>query len=214
MKNNLTILLLMLSITTLAQFPAPTNFEFSYEYIMIDQSGYCAGQWVYGPTYCSHFNWTAPDTTTTQATLDYYNLYYNAYLYNDTILYLFASTTDTFYDVEAGFIGEMWVTAVYSNPNGESDSSNMVINYDLPISVEENGLTEEFMILYDRKSQLISIKNGDRISKIRIIDIQGKLLKSLNFSNNKISLENLPTGLYIIEIFTDNSEVIRQKILK
>jgi len=38
MKTILGILLLMSSFTTFAQFPEPTNFEFGYEYIMIDES--------------------------------------------------------------------------------------------------------------------------------------------------------------------------------
>ena len=213
MKTIIGILLVISSISTFAQFPEPSNFDFSYEYIMIDESGYCDGQWVSGPTYCSHFNWTTPDTSSTTSNLDYYNLYYNAFL-PDTTLYLYATLTDTFYNVEDGFIGEMWVTAVYSNPDGESLPSNIEFNPALPISVGENITSSEILIFFDKNRQEINIKNGADISIIKLYDNQGKLIKSQKSINDKMNIENLQTGLYIIEIFRDNQAVIRQKIIK
>lgn len=211
MKTFLGILLSISSISCFGQFPEPTNFEFIYEYIMIDDAGYCAGQYVYGPTYCSHFTWNAPDTSSTNAELEYYNLYfYNYYSQDTTIL---ATTTDLYLDMEIGIIGEVWVTAVYSNPDGESDSSNVIINESLPISVQTQEL-KELNILYDSQSQQITILNANDISTINIYNSQGKLIKSQKIVDERISISQFQKGLYIIELVQENQQVKRLKIIK
>jgi len=212
MKTFLGILLVMSSLTSLAQFPEPTDFEFSYVYIMIDEAGYCAGEWVSGPTYCSHFTWTVPDTNSTNSTLDYFKLYFYSYLTEDTTI--LTTTTNTYFDMEIGIMGEIWVTAVYLNPEGESEPSNIVINNDLPISVEENLSQKGFDIIYDIKNQEIIIINGKDISGVSIFNSQGKLIKSENSIRDRISINNLQKGLYIIEILSENQVVKRLKIIK
>jgi hypothetical protein len=212
MKAILGILLLITSLTSLAQFPEPTNLDFSYEYIMIDQSGYCAGQWLYGPTYCSHFTWTVPDTISTNSSLDYYKLYYYSYYTQDTSI--LKTTTNTYFDMQIGIMGEIWVTAVYLNPDGESELSNIILNEDLPISVKENPLQNELNILFDAKNQEIVIINGKDIFEINIFNVQGELLESEKKIKERISINKFQKGLYIIEILLENQEIKRQKIIK
>ncbi|HPR57068.1 MAG TPA: T9SS type A sorting domain-containing protein [Bacteroidales bacterium] len=212
MKNFIGILFVISSISTFGQFPEPTNFDFSYEYIMVYEWGYCAGQGVYGPTYCSHFTWSAPDTSSTTSTLEYYNLYYYPFLTRDTVI--LTTTTDLYVDMEIGIIGKIWVTAVYSNPDGESGPSNIIINYDLPISVDENQLQNELNIFYDYKNQEIKIKNGEDIAQINIFNCQGKLIASNTTISDKISIANLPGGFYLIEIIKNNQDSFRHKIIK
>jgi hypothetical protein len=212
MKTILGIFLLLSSLTTFAQFPVPTNFDFNYDYIMIDQSGYCAGQWVDGPTYCSHFSWAVPDTNSTNSILEFYNLYYYAYGSEDTTI--LTSVIDTYFDMEIGIMGEIWVTAVYSNPEGESEPSNKIINEDLPISIDENILQKDLNVFYDSKQQEIIIENGKGITKINLFDSQGKLIQSQKSINERINIGNLQKGLYVIEIFLENQDVKRQKIVK
>jgi len=214
MKKLLSTTMITCSMFAYAQFPAPTNLEFTYQYFMIGEGGYCDGQWVYGPTYCSHFDWSPPDTSISSATLEYYNIYYNHWAYSDTILILYTSTTETFYDVEDGFIGELWVTAVYSDPDGESGKSNIIINPDLPISVEENMLNERPAIIFDQNSQLLRIEYQEKVAQINIFDSQGKRMKALTTSGNILSLEAFSSGLYIVEIITVDSDLIRRKIVK
>lgn len=212
MKRNLIIPFVFLSLTASAQFPAPTSFQFSYDYIMIGEWGDCDGQAIYGPTYCSHFNWITPDTTITSANLEYYNIYYFEYYSNDTSI--IASLTDTFYDVELGVVGEVWVTAVYSNPDGESDSSNVVINPDLPISIDEIDLKEEIEIYYNARLKQLVINNRDKIKTITIYNIQGCRLMTKNVIRNSLNLGNFSAGVYIVEIITKDNVAIRNKIVK
>jgi len=212
MKTILGFFLVLSSLTSLAQFPEPTDFEFSYEYIMIDEAGYCAGEWVSGPTYCSHFTWTVPDTNSTSSTLDFYKLYFYSYLTEDTTI--LTTTSNTYFDMGIGIMGEVWVTAVYLNPEGESEPSNIIINKDLPISVEENSSHNGLDILYDIKNQEIIIINGKDISGVSIFNGQGKLIKSEKNLSNRISINNFQKGLYIIELLSENKVVKRQKIIK
>ena len=64
------------------------------------------------------------------------------------------------------------------------------------------------------KNQEIIIKDSEDISMINIINSQGKLINSEKIIRNKINIEYLQTGLYIIETIKKNQEVIRHKIIK
>ncbi|MFH1118683.1 MAG: T9SS type A sorting domain-containing protein [Bacteroidota bacterium] len=214
MKTKLVFAFLFVSMTSMAQFPPPTNLIFEYQYIMIDETGYCDGQWISGPAYCSHFNWSPPDTSSTEATLDHYSLYYNQYWYPDTTLILYSTVQDTFFTVEDGFIGEMWVTAVYTNPQGESEPSNVIINPDLPISVERAIVADKRLIRYDSKQQLIKIIHSKEITSINLFDCRGILVHSYQPSVETISLNHLEHGLYIIKLQGVNSILAEQKIIK
>jgi len=188
-----------------SQFPAPISFQFSYDYIMLDEWGFCAGESINGPEYCSYFSWTPPDTSSTDATLNYYLIYHD---YNPVV-----SVTDTFYTTTGGFIGELWVTAVYTNPDGESEFSNIVVNNNLPISIEEAELDEKPKIIYNKKNNQLLIDNINNIKLLRIYDIKGIEIYSKICISSTFNMVNLNNGLYIIEIVNNNNRVQRQKIL-
>jgi hypothetical protein len=212
MKITTIFFLVMLSMTTMAQFPAPTSFEFSFVYFNSNQSGYCDGQDIPGPAYCSHFQWVCPDTSGTDSQLDYYNIYYYDYFSGDTSI--IASVEEVNIEMVIGIIGEVWVTAVYSNPDGESSPSNKIINEDLPISIDENAMNGEHVFYYDQINQTINFSDPSQIKEIKIIDIQGKTLKLLKYPEGKVSLNDLMTGCYFIEVKTKNSKSFREKIIK
>ncbi len=211
MKTYLTVFFGILPFVTFAQYPPPENFDFIYEYIMLNESGFCAGESVVGPTYCSYFEWNTPDTSGLSTILEYYNIY--VFDHNSGNTDIIASLTDTIYHVEMGIIGEIWITAVYSNPDGESAPSNVEINIDLPISVENNNENNKIRISYDNNFEMIKINNSELIRKIKIFNISGRLVKSINYSINDISLSDLPTGMYIVEIVADNY-TMKKKIIK
>lgn len=213
MKSTLGILFVLFSLTSFAQFPAPSNFVFTYDYITIDDIGYCEGQTAYGPTYCSQFSWTVADINSTNAVFDHYNLYYYNYWGSQDTTIL-ASTTEAFIEMEIGIMGELWITAVYSNPIGESEPSNIEINSDLPISIDENLPVNNINVFYDKNHQEIRIKNGEDISHLNVFDSQGKLVKSESSNKSSIKMNYLPQGLYIVEIHMNNQETIREKIIK
>ena len=211
MKRYLLVSLVMLSATVFAQFPPPQNFVYSYSYISLDDYGMCAGEMLEGPAYCSYFSWDEPDTTGTSASLDYYNIYITDLDYEDEII---IATTEISHEVEMGIIGHIWVTAVYSNPNGESEPSNIETNTDLPISLDEIKVPESDLVYYNRETQLIEKRNNKLVIKeIKIYNSNAKVLKQSRFELNKLSLIDLVEGVYILEIITDK-KVFYQKILK
>ena len=212
MKTLLGILFVILASNAFAQFPPPTNFQFSYEYISSNESGYCAGQLLFGPTYCSHWVWDQPDVNSTNATLENYKLYYFDFFSRDTII--LATPVETYFDMEIGIIGEMWITAVYANPEGESEPSNSIENDDLPISIDENPEMEKIVVYYDNSLQEIRIENVETVSEINIYDVQGQLVQSQHSAKRSINVEHLPRGLYVIELYFGNQEVVRRKVIK
>jgi hypothetical protein len=82
------------------------------------------------------------------------------------------------------------------------------------LSVSEYKLTTENAIQYDQITQEIIITNEEKIGEINLYDSQGKTMMSTKPVTNKICIENLPSGLYIVELITKDSKVIRQKIIK
>lgn len=210
MKKLLSLIGMLIPLFSYCQFPEPQNFQYDYDYIYIGEYEFCAGNMVNGPAYCSHFKWSMPDTTLTTAKLESFKIYYNGYYNSDTIL--IATVTDTAYDKLLGIIGEVWVTAVYSAPNGESNASNIEINQQLPIGIDKKLINSNNSIIYDCKQQTI-FWNNKTPHKISIIDLQGKIIKSIQ-NQTSIDISELNTGLYIVEVIDENSNFFRQKIQK
>ena len=205
MKNLFVYILFFPVNLLIAQFPPPTNFQFSYEYIMIDEWSECLGSTVYGPAYCSHFTWNQPDLPTTDATLTGYNLYI------DDVLYI--SVSDTFYDAQEGFIGRFYVTANYSNPSGESDTSNNVINSDLPISIQNTNSENSSLILYQNDLKQILIHKPEYIKELIIIDVEGKEIYYNKNLTPIIKVNTLEAGTYFVTLLTKDDYIEVKKIV-
>ncbi len=61
---------------------------------------------------------------------------------------------------------------------------------------------------------VINIKNAKDISTIHVIDLSGRLLKTIQSPENKVNLETLSSGAYILQIIHKNGEKRCFKILK
>lgn len=212
MKTFLGILFTIISISVFGQFPTPINFQYSYNYIHLHDSDFCNGESLNGPDYCSNYSWHAPDLNSTNSTLKHYNIYFS-HNSNGENSHIITTTTNSFISERGIIVGYVWVTAVYTNPEGESEPSNIESNFDIPISVNENHLQNELNVFYDNKNQEIVI-NDDDISQINIINCNGVLINSYKTITNNINIEYLPKGFYIIVLLKNNQEVIRYKIVK
>lgn len=58
----------------------------------------------------------------------------------------------------------------------------------------------------------LKLSNNSAIKNIQLFDFSGKLV--LNTSQNKISVKNLKTGIYLLKIITDEGNIIYKKIMK
>ena len=210
MKRNSTIFLLFMSLSIFAQFPAPTNFSLQGKYILLGECDDCLIMHLLcGPTYCTLFSWQPPTETTT-ATFDHYNIYGK---YDNQIVFT-ATETTTSHWVQIPPQGDFWVTAVYTNPDGESLPSNISIGWGaLPTSNSQVLSKNENMTLSIRE-QTLMINTNKTIIKTNLIDSNGRIIKCIQNSSKSINISNLPKGFYIVEVYCENTDILRQKIIK
>jgi hypothetical protein len=153
LKRVLQLILLIQSLNICAQFPAPNNFIYTLNYIEVDQWGVCDEQSVYGPSYCSYFTWNYPDTASTEAILEHFEIY--DILMGDTILV--HSLSDTNFTTTTPYEGYLYVVAEYSNPVGESAPSNIVYIPGIPIGIKKTVLIPEIDLKYNTENDILII---------------------------------------------------------
>jgi hypothetical protein len=192
----------------------------SYKYIYLDDMGYCCGEFVWSPTYCTNFQWEMPDLSGTEAKLIGYNIYYyvTPYYYNgmeipDAEVNLIAQTTNTYWEEEIGIMGVVWVTAVYSDPEGESQPSNFVVNGELPTSIQQVG-RQDLSIIYNKHRNNIEILGIKDITSVSIVRIDGIIIRSVFSSDfHSVDTKGIEKGIYMIHITIKDAESIRGKIM-
>jgi len=104
---------------------------------------------------------------------------------------------------------------------GYNEIGPATFNYttDQPLSVNDIDIKNAKISIYPNPSNnLISLNNEDlhkQTFDYKIIDLQGRIIISGSTKfNNQINVESLTNGNYIIQIQTDNNEIITRKIIK
>jgi len=210
MKTKIVTLLLLISVTVIAQFPAPHDFQFGYSYIEMGNWGVCNGKGVNGPTYCSSFAWGIPDTTSTTARLSKYKIYYKNYGGKP---YVIDSTTNNYYSGEMGIIGFVWVTAVYTNPVGESAASNIIENNSLPIRVKDLSESEKIKFRVDAQNRNLILDAESAIKTLKVVNSQGRTVLEFVNPTQYISVKDIARGVYIILINDMEGKIYHNKII-
>ena len=186
------------------EFPAPTNFTAEFDYILLgDWSGGCGYVTVVGPAYITYFNWDEPDLSSTDATLEFYTIYNE---YRDEIVSV-TITQDTYYCVETGFEGILYVKATYSNPDGESEASNIATIDGLPIGIKSNELSQDIELIFDKETGILKVSNNTKpVKQILLYDLNGRKILENQNSNNYITTDRLYPATYIVGVvFQDNT---------
>ncbi len=196
---------MFLPLTTFAQFPAPTSFQVAINYITVDQWDYCENEIVLGPNYCNIFSWNTPDTGGFSAILIGYKIYKE-----NTI---FQTLSDTILEVTGPQLGKFYVTALYENPPGESDSSNIVTIDDLPIATKEPQAEGEIEIVFDISQQQLIVKGYANAKTLSLINLQGVQVLNIENVPERFSLHGLPPGAYLAIIQTRYGGFWRKKVL-
>lgn len=205
MKKSAWICLIFLPALTIAQFPAPQDFQITVNYIHLGASDWCDGQWVQGPTYCYLFSWEAPDTTNTPASLTGYRIY------KDSVLFL--STTLTQADSTGGYIASFYVTAIYADPSGESEPSNTVVIPDLPVPTEEAVNTLPIEIRFDQARRVLFINGAIDAFGLQVYDMQGKQVFNLNAAPAYLDFGALAPGIYWVVVRGKEGFFVSKKIV-
>ena len=108
----------------------------------------------------------------------------------------------------------LWVTAVYDDPQGESQPSNFEVNTELPISGIQAIKNPAFPIVYNKHKNGIEIFGIDDITSIRIFRIDGTIIKSVSSLNlHYVDTKGIKKGIYIINITTKGGKNITEKIV-
>lgn len=202
----------LVSFSCFAQFPAPSNLTFTYEYNNDEFFGVvCNGENIDEYHYCTHFSWEHADTLGTDSEFIHYVLYH-VKRYNEEDTIVLATTTKNNLELDFGLLGWAWVTAVYENPDGESRKSNLIENFDLPIGVSELAKSSEPQVLFDSDNYTFSILNHDLVKMIYFYNMNGKLITSSNSFSGKKQI-HLIKGLHIVEMLLTDNRTIKQKIL-
>jgi len=105
-------------------------------------------------------------------------------------------------------------------PNNIPDTAPILQEWDTnSLSISEiDNLKNKISIYPNPTNNFITIQNKENSSEnfdYKIIDLTGRFVKSGNSKfNEKINIESLEIGNYIIQIQRDNNEIITQKIIK
>jgi hypothetical protein len=74
--------------------------------------------------------------------------------------------------------------------------------------------TQTKLILYPNPvKDMLFFETAAQVIKIEVFDVSGRILSSQGVINNKVNLNGLKTGTYILKIATEN-EVMYSKIIK
>ena len=83
------------------------------------------------------------------------------------------------------------------------------------LSTKENVSNNDLKIYPNPAQDFITIENGKKLSSVKIYDVSGKLVLSTNILSNKIDVNTLTTGNYMIEVFDESNKlIISKKLIK
>jgi hypothetical protein len=81
----------------------------------------------------------------------------------------------------------------------------------LTVSIEENTMLINTSLYPNPTTNQITIVNDQiTIKRINIIDSTGKKLKTISVKNNSINITSLPSGIYFIQLITEEGTIIKK----
>jgi len=101
-------------------------------------------------------------------------------------------------------------SSVYNLTSGVQQYFLLKLGY--PLSVEEN-INESVLIYPNPTNSNLTFEIEESIKEIEIIDVSGKILKSIIPSSNEINLDFLKDGIYFFKLIFED-KVITRKIIK
>lgn len=81
------------------------------------------------------------------------------------------------------------------------------------LSLQENQLLNTISIYPNPVEDILYIQTNEKVLKVEIYDISGRILSSNSVSNNKFDLSELITGNYILKLYTEKG-ITNTKIVK
>lgn len=91
-------------------------------------------------------------------------------------------------------------------------AKTVIVSQTTTLGTTNNALS--IITLYPNPtSDFLNIKSAQKISKVEIYDVSGKLVKSGNLKEEKINVESCLKGNYLIKLYTENG-VVTSKFIK
>ena len=97
------------------------------------------------------------------------------------------------------------------NKNNQSKQSNSKT-----LSTIENDIIENNLMLYPNPGKdIVTISSNMDIREIKVIDVSGRLIKTINLSNPSkaydLSIDYLPDGMYFLKV--SETKTVETKVL-
>jgi hypothetical protein len=147
--------------------------------------------------------------TSTKA-LDGYNVYRNGVKINAAIV-VPTNYTDV---VNMSGLYTYYVTAVYSDPAGESGPSN-THEVDVITSIKETGLSST-QIFPNPAKDMVNITSDFSIQSVTVYNFTGQIVANENVDgySHQLNTSGLKAGIYIFHINTSNGTVMERIVVQ
>jgi hypothetical protein len=142
--------------------------------------------------------------------LDGYNVYRNGVKINTAIV-VPTNYTDV---VNMSGLYTYYVTAVYSNPAGESGPSNEHV-VDVETSINETGLSLT-QIFPNPAKEMVNITSDFTIHSVTVYNFTGQIVANENVDgySHQLNTSGLKAGIYIFHINTSNGTVMERIVVQ
>ena len=111
-------------------------------------------------------------------------------------------------------VGQFDVVLTVKDASGNESTATATVTVSKGLSVDDANNAGRKMLLYPNPtSDIINIKTDKEIKSIQILDLSGRLIKTLKGSK-QISVKNLTKNTYLIVIETEDGSKVTQKFIK
>ncbi len=112
--------------------------------------------------------------------------------------------------------GDFEIIATVSDVTGASlsDATNLELTFDSTLSIDNFSLEATLKIYPNPTKGILNVTlSGDRINKLTLMDMAGKIVMKAQHSS-QLDLSNLQQGVYLIKVDTDSGSAVKRVIKK
>lgn len=108
----------------------------------------------------------------------------------------------------------MGLTSTITVHHNENYPSRIILpGYNDVLNLETNNTFSSFEIYPNPANENIFIKTENSVQSYILFDVSGRVVQSDKMDENKISIADLPDGIYIAEIYLENGSIVKKKFV-
>ena len=81
------------------------------------------------------------------------------------------------------------------------------------LSLETNNTFSSLEIYPNPANEYIFVKTENPVQSYILFDVSGRIIRSDKMNENKISIFDLPDGIYIAEFYLENGSTVKKKFV-